>query len=151
MYGRLARTSLSNTGEVLADRGGGDSIADARTYHARMDSSKEDARLVLSTVPDRGVAERIARDLVGRRLAACVSLLPSVRSVYRWKGTVEEADEVLLVVKTTAARIPELERRLAEIHPYELPEFVALAPQHVEAKYLAWLADETRRAGSGPA
>jgi periplasmic divalent cation tolerance protein len=118
--------------------------------HARLDSSKEAARLVLTTAPDRGVAERIARDLVGRKLAACVSLLPSIRSVYRWKGTVEEAEEVLLVVKTTAGRIRELERRLAEIHPYELPEFVALAPEHVEAKYLAWLADETRPTGSGP-
>ncbi|SRR5258706_11808735 len=115
-----------------------------------MEDGSKAARLVLTTAPDRGVAERIARELVGRRLAACVSLLPSVRSVYRWKGTVEEADEVLLVVKTTAARIPELERRLAEIHPYELPEFVALAPAHVEAKYLAWLAEGTGPAGSGP-
>ena len=115
-----------------------------------MDAPAEAARLVLTTAPDRQVAERIARELVGRKLAACVSLLPSIRSVYRWKGAVEEADEVLLVVKTTAARLPELERALAEIHPYELPECVAIAPEHVEAKYLAWLADETRPAVPGP-
>jgi periplasmic divalent cation tolerance protein len=108
-----------------------------------MEDGAQIARLVLSTAPDRGAAERIARELVGRRLAACVSFLPSVRSVYRWKGAVEEADEVLLVVKTTAARIPELERALAEIHPYELPEFVAIAPEHVEAEYLAWITGET--------
>jgi periplasmic divalent cation tolerance protein len=110
---------------------------------SRSEDGAQIARLVLSTAPDRGAAERIARELVGRRLAACVSFLPSVRSVYRWKGAVEEADEVLLVVKTTAARIPELERALAEIHPYELPEFVAIAPEHVEAEYLAWITGET--------
>jgi periplasmic divalent cation tolerance protein len=109
-----------------------------------MDSPAEAPRLVLTTAPDRGVAERIARGLVDRRLAACVSFLPSMRSVYRWKGEIEEADEVWLIAKTTAGKLVELERALAELHPYEVPECVALAPDRVEAKYLAWLVGETR-------
>ena len=109
-----------------------------------MEPAADAPRLVLTTTPDRAVAERIARELVERRLAACVSFLPSMRSVYRWKGAVEEADELLVIVKTTAGRLVELERALAEIHPYDVPECVALAPDRVEAKYLAWLAGETR-------
>jgi periplasmic divalent cation tolerance protein len=109
----------------------------------------EGARLLLTTAPDRAVAERIARELVDRGLAACVNLLPAVRSLYRWKGRVEEADEVLLLAKTTAARVPEIERALAEIHPYELPECVVISPERVEEKYLAWLVGETRPRGTG--
>jgi periplasmic divalent cation tolerance protein len=107
------------------------------------------ARLVMTTAPDRAAAEKIARELVHKGLAACVSLVPSVRSIYRWKGEVEEADEVLLLAKTEAARLRELERALAEIHPYEVPECLVLAPEHVEAKYLAWLVDGTRRSAPG--
>ena len=99
-----------------------------------------DPRLVLSTAPDRASAERIARSLVESRLAACVNLVPGIRSVYRWEGEVEEADEVLLVAKTTAARLEELERALVGLHPYDVPECVALDPSRVEASYLAWLA-----------
>ena len=103
----------------------------------------ESARIVLTTAPDRPTGERIARALVERSLAACVNLVPGLRSIYRWKGAIEEADEVLLVVKTTAARAAELERALAELHPYEVPELVAIEPARVEAKYLAWLVAET--------
>jgi periplasmic divalent cation tolerance protein len=99
--------------------------------------------VVLTTAPDRETAERIARALVERSLAACVNLVPGVRSLYRWKGKIEEADEVLLVVKTTAARIRELERALGEIHPYDVPEFIAFEPATVGAEYLAWLVQET--------
>lgn len=108
-----------------------------------MELAAEAPRLVLTTAPDRGVAERIARGLVERRLAACVSFLPSMRSVYRWKCDVEEADEFWLIAKTTAGKLVELERALAELHPYEVPECVALAPDRVEAKYLAWLVRES--------
>lgn len=103
---------------------------------------------MLSTAPDPETAEDLARTLVERGLAACVSLLPGIRSIYRWKGEVETAEEVLLLVKTTAARLPEIERALAERHPYEVPECLAVAPAHVERKYLDWLVGETRRAGS---
>jgi periplasmic divalent cation tolerance protein len=94
-------------------------------------------RLVLTTAPDRETATRIARTVVEGSLAACVNLLPGVRSIYRWQGRIEESDEVLLVLKTTAARLLELERAIGELHPYEVPEFVVLVPDHVEAVLLA--------------
>jgi periplasmic divalent cation tolerance protein len=102
-------------------------------------------RLALSTAPDAATAERIAAELVSRRLAACVNLVPGLTSVYRWKGAVERAAEVLMVIKTRSGCVRELEAALAELHPYEVPELVVLAPEHVEAKYLAWMAAETAR------
>ena len=100
------------------------------------------ARLVLVTHPSRGAAA-FARGLVEQRLAACVNLVP-LTSVYRWKGAVERAREVLLVVKTTAPRIAALEQRVRGTHPYECPELVVLAAEHVAAPYLRWLAAQTR-------
>lgn len=95
--------------------------------------------LVLITAPDATVGAAIARELVQARLAACVNVVPGLTSIYRWQGAVEQAEEVLLVVKSVAARRGDLERALARIHPYELPELVVLEPAHVEARYLAWL------------
>ena len=103
------------------------------------------AHVVLITHPEEG-ARDFARALVERRLAACVNLLPAT-SVYRWRDAIEEDPEVLLVVKTTAARLGDLERALAEDHPYDVPELVALTPAHVERAYLAWLAGETGETG----
>jgi periplasmic divalent cation tolerance protein len=100
------------------------------------------ARVVLITHPARG-ARAFARRLVEERLAACVNLLP-LESIYRWKGAIESSREVLLVVKTRAPRLAPLERFVAREHPYDLPELVALEPAHVEPRYLAWLAAETR-------
>lgn len=102
------------------------------------------ARVVLVTHPPRG-ARAFARGLVERRLAACVNLV-GLSSLYRWRGKVEGAREVLLVVKTTAAHLRALERCVRAEHPYECPEFVVLAPQHVAAPYLRWLVEETRPA-----
>lgn len=99
-------------------------------------------RIVLITHPVGG-ADAFARGLVERGLAACVNLVP-VTSVYRWKGAVEEDPEVLLVAKTRAGRVPGIERVLADEHPYDVPECVVLAPDHVEAGYLEWLLLETR-------
>lgn len=99
------------------------------------------ARVVLVTHPARG-ARAFARELVERRLAACVQLLP-IHSVYRWRGRVESARELLLSIKTTAARTAALERHVRAQHPYDTSEFVVLAPAHVEARYLAWLRAET--------
>ena len=99
--------------------------------------------VILVTHPVEG-AEGFAHRLVEGGMAACVNLVP-VRSVYRWEGQVQEDPEVLLVVKTTADRRDELEGWLATAHPYDVPEFVVLEPTHVEAKYLAWLGDATRR------
>lgn len=103
-----------------------------------------DARVVLATAPDLATARRLAHEVVERRLAACVNVLEVAASVYRWKGAVEEAREALCVVKTSVARLAELERAWLAAHPYEVPEWVVLAPEQVEARYLAWLVDETR-------
>ena len=107
------------------------------------DADADAARVVLVTAPDVDGARASARELVGRRIAACASLVPGIESVYRWRGAIEEAREVLIVVKTTAGRIDALERALAELHPYEVPECVALAPSSVAARYAAWLSEET--------
>lgn len=99
--------------------------------------------VVLVTVPDLAVGRELARALVGERLVACVNLVPGLTSVYRWEGAIEEASEVLLVMKTVRRRVAELERRVAELHPYDVPEFVVLAPEHTGARYLDWLIAET--------
>jgi periplasmic divalent cation tolerance protein len=103
-----------------------------------------DARVVLMTAPDAGCAETIARALVEERLAACVNLVPGVRSVYRWEGAVQDDAEVLLVAKTTADRLEALGRRVRAMHPYALPEVLALPASGGSEAYLAWVREETR-------
>ncbi|RXZ44568.1 divalent-cation tolerance protein CutA [Crenobacter cavernae] len=97
--------------------------------------------IVLCNAPDEATASRLAETLVGEGLAACVNLLAPCRSVYRWQGRVETASEVPMLIKTTAERYPALEARLAELHPYEVPEIVALPLSAGLPAYLAWLAD----------
>jgi len=99
-------------------------------------------RVVLVTAPPRR-ARALARALVGRRVAACVNLVPGVRSIYRWKGRVEEAAETLLVVKTSAAKVPSLLAAVAELHPHEVPEGLVLPVEAGLAPYVAWVAAET--------
>jgi periplasmic divalent cation tolerance protein len=95
--------------------------------------------VALSTVGSAEDAERLARALVERRLAACVNVVPGVVSVYRWKGNVERDEERLLVIKTRAERLEALRRALVELHPYEVPELVALSVEAGHPPYLAWL------------
>ena len=104
-------------------------------------------RVVFVTAPDEVVAERLARSFVSLGLAACVNRVPGVTSTYRWEGEVNEDAEVLLIIKTTAERLPELEAALNSLHPYETPEFVALEPEHVSAPYLEWLRASVREEG----
>lgn len=106
------------------------------------DSAALQARVVLVTAPEGEEALRLARALVDERLAACVNVLAGATSVYRWQGRVHEEGEALLVVKTAADRVARLERRLGELHPYDVPELVVLGPSHVEARYLAWLLEQ---------
>ncbi|WP_240096012.1 divalent-cation tolerance protein CutA [Thermomonas flagellata] len=101
------------------------------------------ALLCLCTCPDAACGERIAQALLEERLAACVSLLPGLQSVYRWQGALERASEVLLLIKTTPARYPALETRLRALHPYELPELLAFESSTGLPAYLRWLAAET--------
>jgi periplasmic divalent cation tolerance protein len=102
-----------------------------------------DALLVITNLPDRASAETLAQALVDRRAAACVNILAPCRSVYRWKGAVETAEEHPIFAKTTRERYPLLERVVRELHPYELPEIIAVPIGGLPA-YLAWVAAETR-------
>ena len=104
-----------------------------------------DVVLVLSTAPaGDDTAERLARALIDERLAACVNVHAPIVSIYRWKGTVERDTERQLVIKTTRERVPALENRLRELHPYELPEFIVISTSGGSDKYLAWVAGEVR-------
>lgn len=109
-----------------------------------MATADDDAHLILVTTPDLDVGRRLARGLVDARLAACVNVLPGVTSIYRWQGAVEESSEVLLVAKTSRARLADCEAFVRREHPYDTPEFVALAARHVEPRYAAWLAESVR-------
>ncbi|PKO82834.1 MAG: divalent-cation tolerance protein CutA [Betaproteobacteria bacterium HGW-Betaproteobacteria-11] len=100
--------------------------------------------LVFTQMPDAESAEALGAALIEARLAACVNLLPAVRSIYRWRGRVGQASEVPLLIKTTAARYAALEAFVRAHHPYELPEVVAVPVTHGLAGYLAWIDLETR-------
>jgi periplasmic divalent cation tolerance protein len=106
--------------------------------------------LILSTCPDAETAQRLARALVEERLAACVQLLPGVVSTYRWQGRLEQATEVQLLAKTGADRRDALIARLAELHPYELPEILAVETAVGLPAYLDWVTAETRADARAP-
>jgi periplasmic divalent cation tolerance protein len=97
--------------------------------------------VALSTVASAEDAERLARALVERRLAACVNVVPGLVSIYRWKGGIERDEERLLVVKTQAEKVEELRAVLVALHPYELPELVVLPVETGHPPYLAWIAE----------
>jgi periplasmic divalent cation tolerance protein len=105
----------------------------------------EQALLVLTNLADMASAQALARALVERRLAACVNVLPAVQSIYRWNGAVEEAAEVTLLIKTTAVRYAELEQAIRALHPYELPEVIAVPVSAGLPAYLGWIEEETRK------
>ena len=102
-----------------------------------------DTLLVLTNLPDRDAAARLAQRLIESRLAACVNILNGCTSVYRWKGEVERAEEVPILIKTRAARYDELEAAIRELHPYEIPEIIAVPVVRGLADYLEWVAEET--------
>lgn len=95
--------------------------------------------LVLCTCPAGEAAQTVAQTLVQERLAACVNILPGVVSVYVWQGVLENSAETLLLIKTTHALYPQLQARLRELHPYELPEIIALDINHGLPDYLNWI------------
>jgi periplasmic divalent cation tolerance protein len=103
--------------------------------------------LVITNLPDRASADALARALVERRAAACVNILAPCTSVYRWKGAVETAEEYPLFAKTTRDRYSLLERVVRELHPYELPEIIAVPVGGGLPAYLDWVAAETRPTG----
>lgn len=103
----------------------------------------EDYRLVLCTCPDKDTAIDLARTLVQERLAACVSLTPGILSVYRWDSEVQQDEEVLLLIKTRDARVASLTDRLRQIHPYEVPEIIAVPVTDGLPQYLSWVTEST--------
>lgn len=99
--------------------------------------------LVLTNLPDEAQARQLAHSLVEQRVAACVNVLAPCRSVYRWQGEIETADEVPLLIKTSADRYPALEAAIRAGHPYELPEIIAVPLTRGLPEYLEWVAAET--------
>ncbi len=97
------------------------------------------ALIILCTCPDQESAERIASHLVENRLAACVNISSPIKSVYRWQGEIEAADEVMLFIKTSTSSYDELEQAILSLHPYELPEVVALPVDKGQQNYLGWI------------
>lgn len=96
-------------------------------------------QVAFCTCPDLASAERLAGGIVERRLAACVNLVPGLVSIYRWQGAIERADEVLLLIKTTQARVPALTAFIAAEHPYEVPELIVQPVTAGHAPYLEWV------------
>ena len=103
-----------------------------------------EVRVIVSTAGSPEEGERIARTLVEQRLAACVNLIPKIASVYRWKGSVESAEEALLLIKTTAGLLEEVESALRAAHSYEIPEVLVFSPESGGADYVSWLQDSVR-------
>ncbi len=100
-----------------------------------------DKKLVLTTVASEEEARKIAGALVDRRLAACVNIIPRVASIYQWAGKMEESQECLLLIKTTAAVFDDLREAIQELHSYDLPECISLAIEDGSAAYLDWITE----------
>jgi len=98
-----------------------------------------DKRIVLTTAGSEDEARKMARQLVDRRLAACVNIVPRITSVYRWQGKVEESAEWLLIVKTTQSAFTEVRAAIARLHSYELPECVCITVEDGSPDYLQWI------------
>jgi periplasmic divalent cation tolerance protein len=101
-----------------------------------------DPHIVLTTIGSKEAAEQLAQQLVERRLAACVNIVGPIRSVYRWKNKIQNEEEFLLVIKTTAEQSSELQSAFKSLHPYDLPECVQLSVDGGSAEYLAWVTGE---------
>ncbi|OWW22256.1 divalent-cation tolerance protein CutA [Noviherbaspirillum denitrificans] len=111
----------------------------------QQDLIMQDVLLVLTNVPDEVTAHTIARKVVEARLAACVNVLPAVRSIYRWEGKVEEAGEVTMLIKTVRQRYAALEAAIRESHPYDVPEIIAVPVTAGLTAYLGWVVSETKK------
>lgn len=104
---------------------------------------KKSFLLVFNTCPSKAVAQKIAKSLVKEKLAACVNISTSLESIYSWKGKICQEKEYLLFIKTKASLYKKLEKRLLELHPYEVPEIIALPIQAGSSQYLEWISKET--------
>lgn len=108
-------------------------------------SPTHQALLVLSSAPNEEVAEQLARLLIEQRLAACVNIMPTMRSIYRWEDKVDEAKEVAIQIKTVAAHYTQLEAAIKAVHPYTVPEIIAIPIVDGLPEYLAWIRQETNK------
>lgn len=108
--------------------------------------NQENVKIVLCTFPSVEKARQIGTVLVETQLAACVNLIPAIQSIYRWEGKVEEQEEVLALFKTTTARYSELQQVVTEMHPYEIPELIALDLSAGLPVYLQWVLSSTQSA-----
>ena len=97
--------------------------------------------LAFSTFPDVETARRIARDLVTENFAACANIIPSIESIYRWQGKMEQGNETLVLFKTTAARFAAFQDKLKSLHPYDVPEIIACPVDRALPEYLRWVID----------
>lgn len=102
------------------------------------------AILVMTHVPDRACAERIANHLISRKLAACVNIMPSGHSIYHWQGKIESASEIPLQIKSVLARYPAIEQAIRELHPYELPEITYVHVDGGDNAYIQWIQQESQ-------
>jgi periplasmic divalent cation tolerance protein len=103
-----------------------------------------DKRIVLTTCGSQNEAEKIAQNLVENRLAACVNIIPQIRSIYRWEGKVESAQEWLLLVKTTVGKFEQVREAIRGLHSYELPECIAIPVEDGSAAYLEWIEESVK-------
>jgi len=99
---------------------------------------------IITTVDKKGIIEKIGRDLVEKSLVACAQILGPIRSIYRWKGVVEDADEWFLIMKSKASLYPRIEEEIRREHPYELPEITVTSIEGGLAGYIDWIMDETQ-------
>lgn len=100
--------------------------------------------LIVCNTPDQAIADQLAQTLIERRHAACVNVLPAVKSVYRWEGRIESAQEIPLLIKTSEDRYFDVEATIRALHPYEVPEIIALPVSQALPAYQQWLLGETR-------
>jgi len=110
-----------------------------------MPGDASSVKLVLTTIGSREEGRRMAHTLVERGLAACVNLIPNLTSIYRWQGKIEQADEILLLIKTTEDQLSALEVAIRELHSYDVPEFLVLSVESGSQPYLAWLLDSVKK------
>lgn len=106
------------------------------------ESKTPTVRVVLTTAPSQDVAEGLGATVVAERLAACANVVPGITSIYRWEGTIRRESEVLVILKTTASSVEPLQTRLVELHPYDVPEVVAMKVEAGHEPYLSWVLTE---------
>lgn len=103
----------------------------------------DNIKIILGTCPNETNAREVAAMLLEQKLAACVSILPSVRSLYRWQGKIEESEEWMILIKTGASRVEDVIREVEAVHPYEVPELITFAAEGGLSSYLGWVIEET--------